>query len=92
MNECSALDFSCHLGNLLTGLQEFFLWIWDQLLSGFIYVLSLIPVPDWMTSGSFALPDGILWFAGALELGYAGVVMGSAWTIRFIIRRIPIIG
>lgn len=92
MNECSALDFSCHFGNLMQMIQGFFLWIWESILSALVAVLSAIPVPSWMTSGTFSLPDGVLWFAQALELDYAAGVMATAWTLRFFIRRLPIIG
>jgi hypothetical protein len=90
--ECSALDITCHFGNLVDMIQEFFLWIWEQILSAMVAVLSLIPVPSWMASGSFSLPDGVLWFAQALELDYGASVMVAAWLIRFGIRRLPIIG
>jgi hypothetical protein len=55
-------------------------------------MLELLPVPDWMTDSTFALPDGVMWFASAFELPAGLVILSGAWLIRFIIRRIPIIG
>ena len=92
MHDCNALDFSCHLSNLGQLLLEAFNWIWQQLLEGAVAILSLIPVPSWLSSGSFALPDGVLFFAAALEINTGIGIVISAYTIRFLIRRIPVIG
>lgn len=70
------------------------LWqsIYEGFLTGLAAVLSAIPVPPDLVSGTFTLPDGVLWFASVLELGYGASVMVGAWITRFIIRRIPFIG
>ncbi len=77
---------------MLDGLNEFFLWQWGLILDAFIFILSAIPVPAWMVTGSFTLPDGVLWFAAVLELPSGAAIMSSAWILRFTIRRIPFIG
>jgi hypothetical protein len=90
--ECSALDFGCHFSWLLGQLSELWLYLFDLVLQGMIAILSLIPVPSWATSTTLSLPDGVLWFAAALELPYGISVMTGAWVTRFIIRRLPVIG
>jgi len=90
---CELLDFGCHIGNIGVFIADAFLWIWEQILAGIIFVLNGIPVPDWMASASsFVLPDGVMWFASVLELPYGISVMTGAWVLRFVIRRIPVIG
>lgn len=91
--ECDTLDFSCHFENGVTGVQEFFLFILQTIFEALLYVLALIPVPGWVISAaSFPVPDGVLWFASALQLQSGAAIMVSAWGIRFIIRRLPFIG
>lgn len=70
---------------------KIFLMIFEAL----VFVLSLIPVPEWLSniSGNVAAIDpGILFFVAPLQLttGLAWVV--SAYVLRFLIRRIPVIG
>ncbi|HIE83498.1 MAG TPA: hypothetical protein EYQ00_06440 [Dehalococcoidia bacterium] len=69
------------------------MWIFETILYGFVVVLEVIPVPDWaLNVGSLQLPSAVAWFAGAFELPFGIAVMTSAWLIRFLIRRIPVIG
>lgn len=89
---CEMLDLGCHLNTLGDKLLEFFQWVWQLVIDAVVAVLSAIPVPDWMSTGSFQLPGEVLWFASVLELQYGLGVMSAAWTIRFLIRRIPVIG
>jgi len=68
-------------------------WLWESILGAFVTVLELIPAPDWATNvGSLQIPEGVAWFVSAFELPFGAAVMVSAWTIRFLIRRIPVIG
>lgn len=69
------------------------MWIFETLLYGFVVVLELIPVPQWAQDvDAFALPSAVAWFATVLELPFGAAVMTSAWVIRFLIRRTPVIG
>lgn len=80
-------------------LRDLLLWvpkkIWEWVLDGVAAVLEAIPVPSWLSSaGSVfdAIPDGVLYFAQALQLPAGLSMVISAYVIRFLIRRIPIIG
>jgi hypothetical protein len=56
-------------------------------------VIEALPVPAWASNvGALQLPDGVLWFANALELPAGAAIMATAWTIRFIVRRLPVVG
>lgn len=92
-NECSWYDPSCALKWLADELKAFFLWLYDSILSGFAALLEMIPVPEFMANvGTFSLPSGVAYFASAFELPFAMGVIVAAYTARFILRRIPVIG
>jgi hypothetical protein len=55
-------------------------------------IMESIPVPSFLTNTSFALPEGVMWFASALELTSGLAIMSAAWITRFLIRRLPFIG
>lgn len=90
--ECQMLDFGCHLSSFGNMLGDFFGWIYQQVVDAGLYALGLIPVPDWMATPSFTLPDGVLWFADVLQMQEGIAIMTSASVIRFIIRRLPFVG
>jgi hypothetical protein len=72
-----------------------FEWVWQQLLGALITVLNAIPVPSWLASGGSlfgALPEGAAFFINAFMLPQGLAIIIGAFTIRFIIRRIPLIG
>lgn len=80
-------------------LRDLLLWVprklWELFLDAVVAVLEAIPVPSWLSSaGSVfdAIPDGVIYFAQALQLPAGLAMVISAYVIRFIIRRIPIIG
>lgn len=87
------------IGDALEWLKEFFqwvfMWLWQQILEGLLAVLNAIPVPDFVNQaqGAFAsLSGNILFFANKFALGEGIVMVLAAYGIRFLIRRIPIIG
>lgn len=68
-------------------------WIFEQLLTGFVFVLELIPVPSYMTNAtSLTLPEGVVYFIHVFELPFGAGIMASAWSLRFVIRRLPVVG
>lgn len=80
-------------------LRDLLLWVpqklWELFLDGLAAVLEAIPVPSWISSagGVFdAIPDGVIYFAQAFQLPAGLSIIVSAYVIRFLIRRIPIIG
>ena len=80
---------------LLDAIKDAFEWVFEQLVDAAVVLLSLIPVPDWLANaaGLFdAVPSGIWWMWQYFEIGYGIGVMVGALVLRFILRRIPIIG
>lgn len=76
-------------------LHAFALWLLDLVLSAAAALLSAIPVPDWATSLpslTAALSPGVLWFANLAALPFGASVVGSAYALRWFIRRLPFVG
>ena len=87
------------LGAIVEFVVEFAEWIlvkWAlMVLDALLAILSLIPVPEWLSnlSGNVALIDsGILFFVAPFQFGTGVAWIISAYLIRFLIRRIPLIG
>jgi hypothetical protein len=92
-NECSWYDPSCALAWLSAELKAFALWIYDAFMSGFSALVEAIPVPDFLANvGSYTLPSSLSWAAHALNLDIGLGIVVTAYTARFILRRIPFIG
>lgn len=85
--------------DMLDALVDALLWVplklWELLLDGLASVLESIPVPEWASGLSGLagnIPSSVLYFAEPFNLGYGIAVLTSAYGIRFIIRRLPVIG
>ena len=92
-NNCSWYDPSCALAWLRDELQAFGLWIWDSVLSGLASVVESIPVPDFLQNVEIhTLPPAVSWAASAFQLDLGLAIIVSAYTARFILRRIPGVG
>lgn len=92
-NECAWYDPSCALSWLANEIKALFLWIYEGILSGILGILSAIPVPDFLTNlPTFTIPPSVAWFADAFNLTFGLSIIVSAYTVRFIIRRLPFIG
>lgn len=90
---CSWYDVPCGMEYLTTELEYLFLDGFDSILNGLASIYEAIPVPDFVARmGSYQLPDFMLYITDVFQI-YAGlgIVMGS-YLVRFLIRRIPIIG
>lgn len=97
--ECGYLDIGCHVEHFGNWLLNVLLYVprklWDWLLQGVLAVLDAIPVPDWFSNaGNFMSGiDSYVWFFAHVAQVPAGIaIMLSAYTIRFLIRRIPLVG
>lgn len=80
---------------LIKGIEWPFKWIWKYLLDGVAAALNAIPVPDSITAGLSnlgSLPGGVYWFCQMMALPEGLAMVFSAYAIRFLIRRIPLIG
>jgi hypothetical protein len=72
-----------------------FKWLWHELLTALLAVLSAIPVPAWLSGASAAFANiapGVAFFLQAFEVPAGIAIVLGAYVIRFIIRRIPLIG
>jgi hypothetical protein len=93
MTECAFYDVPCFLGWLLVEMKLFFVWILEGVLGAGASVLEAIPVPDFMvTMGSINLPPMIAYLSDVFMLPEGAAIQVTALTLRFLIRRIPIIG
>lgn len=92
-NSCEWYDISCGLKWLSDEFKAFFLWVFDSIMAGFAKVIELIPVPDFLENmQSQVMTPAVSWFLQPFELQYGLIAIGSAYTARFILRRIPLIG
>lgn len=87
------------LSDFAEWLKDLLLWlplkVWEMLLDGLATVLESIPVPDFVStaSGAFSsIPGNVLFFANFFALGEGIAMVLSAYAVRFLIRRIPLIG
>ena len=70
-------------------------WIWEQTLDALASLVEALPVPQWVTdwdTAVLAVSADLWWVADLFALQYGFGVMVSAYIIRFLIRRIPVIG
>jgi len=70
-------------------------WIVQSILEALANVINSIPVPDFVSSapGLFLqVPAGVWWFASVAQLDVGIPMVFGAYALRFLIRRIPIIG
>lgn len=90
---CEWYDITCGLKWIGDELKSFFLWAYDGVISGFASMIEAIPVPDFLANmQTFSLPPGVAYFASAFEIPWGIAIVVTAYTARFILRRIPVIG
>ena len=93
METCDWYDLACYLSWLIEDIKLIFLYVLDSILSGVASLIEAIPVPSFLQNvGSVSIPPTVLYFADPLELSYGTSVVVSAYTLRFVIRRLPVIG
>ena len=88
-----------YLKEILDWLLGFIGWsvveVVKLLLAGLAAIINAIPVPDWVAHAGDAIsnfPPGAAYFLGSLHIATGCTILVSAYTIRFLIRRIPFIG
>jgi len=91
---------------LIGFLQTLFAWLATYLLDLPLYILSLllvglatfindIPAPSFFSSAAgwiSSLPPLVAYVLGALQISTGVTILVTAYTLRFLIRRIPFIG
>ena len=69
--------------------------IWELLLDSLASILESLPVPDFINNVSgyaASIPSDVIFFVAPFKLGLGISFIGGAYVLRFLIRRIPIIG
>lgn len=69
--------------------------VWEGLLSGLASLIEAIPVPGFMQNlGSYVagIDPGIAFFLSSMNFGTGIAMILGAYAIRFVIRRIPVVG
>lgn len=92
-NQCYWYNPTCWLDSLIESLKDLFLYIWDLFLSGLASLIEAIPTPSFlMDLTGLELPETVIWLASMFQLDFGLTVITSAYTFRFILRRIPGVG
>ena len=92
-NTCSWYDPSCALSWLSSELQTLALFLYEKILSGLAATAESLPSPDFLNSiSSSPVPSGVAWAAQPFQLDIGITIIVSAYTARFLLRRIPGIG
>jgi hypothetical protein len=73
-------------------LKAILLWFWDALLSGLAVMIESIPVPSFLQSTNFVIPPSVSWVAEAFLLDVGVGLIVAAYTLRFIVKRLPVVG
>jgi len=76
-------------------LESLFLFLYQSMLEGLSFLFDLIPVPDWAMSLPqlfINIPSSMIYFSNMFQLGFGISVIFSAYGLRFLIRRLPLIG
>lgn len=90
---CEWYDPVCGITALLEGLGQLVVSFWNYLLSGLSSLFELIPAPAFLSNlATTDIPSGVAWAADIFQIEFGLSVIVSAYTLRFIIRRIPGIG
>jgi len=82
---------------LLDFLLELLLWIprkiYQLLLEGMLALFNWIPVPAWAEDLNLDwVPSGMAYFLEPFNVAWGLTCITSAYLIRFLIRRLPVVG
>ncbi|MCT7418666.1 DUF2523 family protein [Pseudomonas aeruginosa] len=69
--------------------------MFHKLVSGIVKFFQWLPVPDFFAQAGNAfqsIPPSVVYFANAFQIGPGVTMVLGAYLLRFILRRIPIIG
>lgn len=87
------------LSDFANWLKDVLLWVprklWAELLDGLASLLTAIPTPDFVIQAQNAfgdIPANVVFFATKFAVPEGIAMALAAYGIRFLIRRIPIIG
>jgi hypothetical protein len=87
------------ISQILAWLLSFVGWVLTEtaklVMAALAAIVNAIPVPDWFANAGGAvanIPPGVAYLISSMHIESGAGIMVSAYTIRFLIRRIPIIG
>lgn len=87
------------IGDVIGWVVDFFQWIAIKIalmvFEAIIAVLSLIPVPEWfagLSTNIGNLSGGVLFFIAPFQFGTGIAWVVGAYVLRFLIRRLPVVG
>lgn len=74
-------------------ISDFVLFVFSSFLQAVIGLFSLIPVPSWAEGLDLSwIPSGMGYFLEPFNLPLAVTAITGGYLIRFIIRRLPVVG
>lgn len=90
---CKMYDLFCIFDWLIGEISSSFRYIFQSIMNGVVSVFNAIPVPDALSvSNTYVLPESVVYWMDMLNISYGIVALVSAYSVRFLIRRIPFIG
>ena len=79
--------------NIIDNLKSLFFWFISKIVDLFVYLLSLIPVPDFIQNlQTYTPPEGVVYFLNFFNFDVGIGIIVTAYIARFIIRRLPVVG
>lgn len=92
---CTGLNLACWLNSLLDAIGRMFFYLLELIVNGLILVIDLMPIPfdsNDIVNVVNQLPPEIFWAFDIFDVGTGVSIVMSAYVIRFIIRRLPVVG
>lgn len=82
---------------LVDQFQGVFWWAFHAIADVALLLLYLIPVPGWMHADNLIalfqnIPPSVWWGLEALQVQTGAAMVLTAYTVRFLIRRVPFLG
>ena len=92
-NLCEWYDPSCGVNYIADEIGFLILDAYSSVLSSVVSVFNAIPVPSFLSNvGTFTIPAGVSWGAEMMNVEAGIGIFIAAYTFRFVLRRIPVIG
>lgn len=96
---CDVTDIACHLSSFSEWLLDALLyvpkWVWQEMLGALAALIEAMPAPDFFATfaGNIGgIAGSVVWFLDLFQFKAGVAMILSALLLRFLIRRIPIIG
>lgn len=92
-NTCAWYDPTCAISGLVEDLRLLSVSLWNSILSGLATLFeSISPLSFLANLTTIDIPPSVSWAVDIFQIDFGIGVIVSAYTLRFIIRRIPGIG